>query len=118
MDSHISHILQVPGCREQSLGGMAGYASMHTVNYLRVSTLSFTLLAEQNGPAKVDNSKIIMVNSCVAFGGVVDLDVALAFTRFCVIETQKVWLVALKLARPTNSMLARVCCDPFLEKDF
>ena len=39
---------------------------MHTVHKLWVST-SFQLLVEVNGPPKADNSKIIMVNTCVAF---------------------------------------------------
>ena len=41
---------------------------MHTVHNLWVSTQSFQLLVEVNGPPKADNSKIIMLNSCVAFG--------------------------------------------------
>ena len=35
---------------------------------LWVSSLSFQLVAEVNGPAKTDDSKSINVNSCVAFG--------------------------------------------------
>ena len=41
---------------------------MHTVHNLWVSTQSFQLLVEVNGPPKADNSKIIMLNLCVAFG--------------------------------------------------
>ena len=41
---------------------------MHTVHKLWVSTLNFRLLAEVNGPAQADDSKIIMDNPYVAFG--------------------------------------------------
>ena len=41
---------------------------MHTLYELWVSTLSFQLLTEVNGPAETDNIKIIMVNPCVVFG--------------------------------------------------
>ena len=41
---------------------------MHTVYKLWVSSLSFKLLAEVNGPAEDDDSRIMRMNSCVAFG--------------------------------------------------
>ena len=41
---------------------------MHTVYKLCVSSPSCQLLAEVNGLAEADDSKMIMVNSYVAFG--------------------------------------------------
>ena len=51
----------VPGCNSHFVG-MTVLAGMHTVYKLRVSVLSVQLLAEVNGPAKADKSKIIMMN--------------------------------------------------------
>ena len=64
---------------------------MHPVNELWVSTLSFQLLAEVNEPAK-----IIMVNSCVAFGCTNRSGSGVGFHMIpCNKERQKVWLIAL-----------------------
>ena len=52
-----------------------------------MSSLSFHLLAEVNGPAEADYSKILMLNSCVALGCTnIELEVALAFTIFHVLK--------------------------------
>ena len=44
------------------LVGKTGIATLHTVNKLWDSTLSFQLLDEVNEQTKVDDSKIIMMN--------------------------------------------------------
>ena len=51
----------------QLLVGKTGIAHIHTVHTLWVSTLSFQPMAEVNGLAKTDDSKIILVISNVAF---------------------------------------------------
>ena len=64
----MSDILQVPGCTHPCGHDRMDY-TMDTVYTLWVSSSSFQLLAEVNEPAEAgDNNKIIMVNSCVAFG--------------------------------------------------
>ena len=73
--SHISHIL-APGwaagwCHIHLW--VAGSAGMQALCKVWVSTFSFQLLAEVNGPAEANYSKIIMVNSCVAFGCTISL---------------------------------------------
>ena len=58
---------------------------MHAEYYLWVSTMV-------NGPAKADDSQIIMVNSCVAFGCTNrsgSVEVALIFTRFHVVKRDR-----------------------------
>ena len=88
--NHISPILHPAAARKSHLlVGKTGIASMHTVHRLWVSTFNFQRLAEVNGPAKADDSKIIMVYPYVAFGctnsfGCGDL---VSFTIFHVIKT-------------------------------
>ena len=68
---------------------------MHTAYKPWVSSLSFQLLAEVNGPAEADDSKITMVNSCVAFGCTNRYGSDVNFHKIpCDKERQKLWLVA------------------------
>ena len=82
---------------------------------LLVSSLSFQLLAEVNEPAEAHDSKIIMVNSCVAFGCTNRSGSGVQFHKIpCDRERQKLWLIALRLAKPPNLQDAHVCSDHFL----
>ena len=83
---------------------------MHTVHNLWVSTQSFQLLVEVNGPPKADNSKIIMVNSFVAFGNRPRSGVVFHKTP-CDIERQKLWLIALELACLCLLYMLSICRD-------
>ena len=58
---------------------------MHTVYKLHVSSLSFQLLAEVNGPEEADDSKIILVNSGVVF----EMELALTCTKSHVIKRDR-----------------------------
>ena len=52
-------------------------------------------------PPKADNSKIIMVTSCVAFGCTDIFRSGVVFHKIpCDKERQKLWFIALKLACP------------------
>ena len=95
-----------------------------------VSTLSFKLLAEVNGLTKADDSKNIVVNSCVAYFGCTNIsgssfifhkipsDKTTEIVAYpCRKETQKLWHIATKLAKPPNLKHARVCCNHSLEED-
>ena len=69
---------------------------MHTVHNLWVSTQSFQLLVEVNGPPKADDSKVIMVNSSVAFGCTNRYRSGVVFHKIpCDKERQKLWLISL-----------------------
>ena len=89
---------------------------MHTLYTLWVSTLSFQLLAEVNGPAKADDdSKIIMVNSCVAYGCTTRSRSGVCFHNIpCDKERHELWLIALKPAKQHDLKHARLCCEHFL----
>ena len=64
---------------------------MDSVHTLCVSTLSFPLLVEVNGPEKADVSKIIMGNSCVVFGCTNRSGSGVVFHKFpCDKETESV----------------------------
>ena len=83
--------------------------------YSTTKPLSFQLLAEVNGPAKADDSKTIMGNSCDAFHCTNRFGSGVVFDKIpCYKERQKVWLITLKLAKPHNLKYACVCCDHFL----
>ena len=98
---------------ERTLVGKTGIAK------LLVSTLSFQLLAEINGLAKADDSKIMMVNSYVAFACTNIYGSGVVFHKImCDKQTQKLWLIALKPSKPTNLKHARVCYDHFPEVDY
>ena len=91
---------------------------MHTVYTLWVFALSFKLLCEVNGPEKADDSKIITVELCVAFGCTNrSVSVVLFHENPCDKERQQLWLIALTFAKPLNRKHALVCCDHILEED-
>ena len=73
-----------------------------------------------NGPPNADDSKIIMVNSCVAVGCTNRPGSGVHFHKIpCDKERQNLWLIALKLSKPPNLFKhTRVCCDHFLEEDY
>ena len=76
---------------------------MDSVHTLCVSTHSFPLLVEVNGPEKADVSNIIIGNSCVVFGCTNRSGSGVVFHKIpCDKERHKVWLIALKLAYPPN----------------
>ena len=68
---------------------------MHTVYKRWVSSRSFQFLAEVNGPAEADDSKIIMVNSCVAFG-CTNISCGISFHKIPYNKERQMWLIALK----------------------
>ena len=69
-----------------------------------------------NGPAKSDDCKFIMVNSCVAFGCTYRSGNGVVFPKIpC--DKQKLWLITLKLAKPSYLKHACVCSEHFLEED-
>ena len=99
--------------------GKTGIASIHTMHTLWVSTLSFQVLAEVNGPAKADNSKIVIGNSYVALDCKARSGSGVVFHKIpCDEETQKLWLIALKLAKQPNLKHACECRNYFLEGDY
>ena len=60
-----------------------------------------------------------MVNSCVAFGCTNRSGSGVGFHKIpCDKEREKLWLNALKPAKPPNLKHARVCSDHFLEEDY
>ena len=74
---------------------------------------------EVNGSLKAGDSKIIMVNSCGAFGCTNRSGGGVCFHKIpCDKERHKLWLIALKLARPPYLKHDRVCCGHFLEGDY
>ena len=67
---------------------------------------------------KADDRKIIMVNSCVAFGITNRSGSGVDFYKIpCDGERQKLGLIAFKLAKPHNLKPVLVCSDHFLEDD-
>ena len=90
--------------------GIASIPTVHTLYTLWVSTLSFQVLAEVNGPAKADNSKTVIGNSYVALDCYDRSGSGVVFHKIpCDEETQKLWLIALKLAKPPNLKHACEC---------
>ena len=73
-----------------------------------------------NGPAEGDDSKIIMVNSCVALGCTNRTGNGVSFHRIpCDKETQKLWLIAFNvLSHLIRLKHACVCSDPSLDEDY
>ena len=97
---------------ERTLVGKTGIPT------LLVSTLSFQLLAEINGLAKADDSKIMMVNSYVAFACTnIYMEVVLSFTRLCVINRHGN-CGSLHSNLLSQLKHARVCYDHFPEVDY
>ena len=72
-----------------------------------------------NGPAEGDDSKTIMVNSCVALGCTNRAGSGINFHKIlCDEEKQKLWLIALRPSKPPNLKHTRVCSDHSLEEDY
>ena len=91
---------------------------MHTV-CTRGHYSQFLAFGWVNRPAKANDSRIMMVNSCVAFSctnknsgkGVYSHNIP------CDKERQKLWPIALKHAEQHNLKHACVCCDHFPEEN-